>query len=152
MGRPLNLLLLLLVLACGVSFWLAQGRPLPGFLSSAGVETEKIDPKPLETRLEPVHLRILNGTEEPGLAGEIALLITRLGCVVEGVGNAPVWPSGGTVLINRRLAAPEAAALAGRLGDIPVLKEWDERTTEDAVLILGIDHQKTLAALKAVGR
>ena len=150
MGRPLNLILLLLLVVCGVSLWLAQGRPLPEFLSSPEIKPGFESPGPVATREEPVHLKILNGTEMAGLAGEVALLVTRLGCVVEGVGNAAQWPGSVSVLINRRLTASEAKDLALRLGGIPVLQEWDGRTTEDAVLILGQDHQEITAALRSI--
>jgi len=146
MRRPLNMLLLLLVIACGVSLWLAAGRPLPGITrtgSGAGVQPVA------GTQAAPVHLRILNSTDKTGLAGEIALLLPRLGCVVEGVGNASGWPGSPTVLINRRLKTEQAAGMARLLGGIPVLREWDGRTTEDAVLVLGSDFEKIRATLKA---
>lgn len=148
MSRTLNLLLILLVLVCGVSLWLAQGRPLPEFLS--GIEKRPVPgvPADLESHVLSVHLRILNGTEEPGLAGEVALLVTRLGCVVEGIGNADHWSGTESVLINRRLPNAEANSLAIQLGGLPVLREWDGRTTEDAVLILGNDHQEISVALR----
>lgn len=148
MSRTLNLLLILLVLVCGVSLWLAQGRPLPEFMGRTGNESASDTPVSLESRALSVHLRILNGTEEPGLAGEVALLVTRLSCVVEGIGNAEQWPGTESVLINRRLPNAEASSLALQLGGIPVLREWDGRTTEDAVLILGNDHQEISAALR----
>lgn len=141
MSRLGNVILILLVIVCGVSLWMAQGRPLPGFLASSDValpQPESLLEDPLD---EPVHLRILNGTDQPGLAGQMALLVPRLGCVVQGVGNARPWPHSPTLLINRRLSPGRARELALKLGDIPVMREWDERTAEDAVLVLGDDFQ-----------
>lgn len=151
MARPRNFLLAVLVLACGLSLWLARGLPWPGRpqgqATSGGQPAVPVD----DTRLEPVHLRILNATGEGGLAGDLALLVPRLGCVVEGVGNAAPWDGSPSLLINRRLPADRAADLAARLGGIPVLKEWDGRTSEDAVLVLGADFPRVRQAARAGG-
>lgn len=150
MRRPLNFFLILVVAVFGVSLWMAQGRPLPGFLSGEESGTAlKVLPFQ-DPDLEPVHLSILNGTDQAGLAGDLALLITRVGCVVEGVGNAAPWPGSSSMLINRRLSPARAGELAERLGGIPVLQEFDGRTTEDAVLILGEDAMKMRTLLNGL--
>jgi hypothetical protein len=152
MARPRNLLLMLLVVVCGASLWLGRGQPLPKILSRNADPPQEVEAPPLTKAEEPVHLRILNGTEQPGLAADFALLLPRLGFVVEGIGNAPAWPGGPSVLINRRLAPAMAGELAASLGGIPVLKEWDGRTTEDAVLVLGDDFPAIRDLLKTVQR
>ncbi len=93
-----------------------------------------------------VHLRILNGTQASGLARQFSLLVAGRGCVVEGVGNAPgSWPQ--SLLVNRRLAPEDALNLARKFGSVEVIHQWDERLTEDAVLILGEDYEKLRGAL-----
>ncbi len=146
----INLILGAVVLAAGVSLWLARnpGPQLPENLVAAearGGVRAVTDLSALPT----VHLRILNATEVSGLAGELALLVPGLGqCVVEGVGNAPRQAGSNSVLINRRLDEGQARALATALGGLPVIPEWDDRTTEDAVLILGRDHERVRRALQ----
>ena len=147
MNRLANLLLLLVVGICGFSFWLARGRPVPGFLESKGIGSAPVAIQMADPLDEPVHLRVLNGTQLSGLAGQVALLLPGLGCVIEGVGNADSWPDSPSVLINRRLSEARARQLAEILGGIPILREWDARTTEDAVLVLGLDHERIQAVL-----
>ena len=79
-------------------------------------------------------------------------MLPLLGCVVERVGNAPHNDHARSLLVNRRLDSKTAAALAGRLGGLPVLREADSRTTEDAVLVLGQDHEHLLRRLDQVRR
>jgi hypothetical protein len=148
MGRPRNFLLALLVAVCAVSLWLARGDS-PSLREDALPEDHGA-PSVQEAALPPAHLRVLNSTGEAGLAAEAALLLPGLGCVVEGVGNAPGWGGSPSVLINRRLSDDRAAMLARKLGEISVIREWDGRTTEDAVLVLGADHARLLARLKEV--
>ena len=146
MKRTLNLFLLVLVLACGVSIWWAKGQPLPGWWNAG--EARRVVPSRTEDdpQLPAAQLRVLNATEIPGLAAEVALRIPSLGCVVQGVGNAPVWPGSPSLLINRRLPRGQALELAERLGGVPVIREWDGRGAEDAVLVLGEDHDRILKA------
>ena len=141
MTRLGNLILILLVMVCGVSLWMAQGRPVPSFLKSSDVEMATPVFLTTDALDEPIHLRILNGTDQSGLAGQFALLLPRLGCVVQGVGNAKPWVGSPTMLINRRLSPGHARELALELGGIPVMREWDGRTAEDAVLVLGEDFE-----------
>ena len=76
-----------------------------------------------------------------GLAREFSLLLVPAGCVTEAVANAPAGDWNCSLLVNRRLEPRRAAALAARLGGVPVVREWDSRTTEDAVLVLGQDWE-----------
>ena len=95
-----------------------------------------------------IHLRVLNGTDVSGLAGEVSLRLDRAGCVADQVGNAPHAHYEHTLLINRRLDDDRAAALAERLGGCRRLREVDARAAEDAVLVLGADHDRVLGALR----
>jgi hypothetical protein len=147
--RTLNLFLLVLVLACGVSIWWAKGQPLPSWWDSGEVRRDAPSLEESDPQLPAAQLRVLNATEIPGLAAEVALRIPGLGCVVQGVGNAAAWPGSPSLLINRRLPRGQALELAERLGGIPVIREWDGRGAEDAVLVLGDDHDRIL---KAAGR
>lgn len=90
---------------------------------------------------EPVHLRILNGTPQSGLARDFSLLLGRAGCVAETVDNASHDRYAESLLVDRRLGDGKARALARKFGGIPVVREWDDRASEDAVLILGADHE-----------
>ncbi|MCP4571962.1 MAG: LytR C-terminal domain-containing protein [bacterium] len=103
---------------------------------------------------EPVgapHLLVLNGAGRSGLAREISLLLGPAGCVAAGVDNAPGPARAASVLVNRRLPDVHADRLARRLGNLPVLREWDGRTAEDAVLVLGADWERVRTALAAAG-
>lgn len=151
MARPRNLLLGALVIACALSLWLARGRPLPGSRSEPAASAPEMLRASDDAPLEPIHLRILNATGQPGLAGDLALLVPRLDCVVEGVGNAATWPGSPSLLINRRLPPDRADALAACLGGIPVLREWDGRASEDAVLVLGADFEQVRRATRTGG-
>ena len=146
MLRSLNFWLFLVALICGVSFWVASGSPLPGGLELEP-STAKTNGNWVESqRQQVVHLRILNGTQASGLARQFSLLVAGRGCVVEGVGNAPgSWPQ--SLLVNRRLAPEDALNLARKFGSVEVIHQWDERLTEDAVLILGEDYEKLRSAL-----
>ena len=141
MLRSLNFWLFLVALVCGISFWVASGAPLPGGLK---IQTPEIVPTEnwTDSATEgPVHLRILNGTQISGLARQFSMLVADKGCVVEGVGNADgQWPH--SVLINRRLPGDEAKKLAKQFGNLQVVRQWDARLTEDAVLILGDDAEE----------
>ncbi|MBE0564484.1 MAG: LytR C-terminal domain-containing protein, partial [Krumholzibacteria bacterium] len=72
------------------------------------------------------------------------------GLVIGGVGNAPEPAAPATLLVNRRLDEEAARRLAQRLGGIPVVREWDARCSEDAVLLLGPDWRRVRDALAAV--
>jgi len=146
MLRSLNFWLFMVVVICGVSLLLATGVSLPERADTADkplVVTAQWNSDPAD---QPTHLRILNGTGRSGLAREFSLLISGRGCVVEGIGNAPgIWSE--SLLINRRMEPKDSGILAHQLGDVTVIRQWDERLTEDAVLVLGEDFVKVKAAL-----
>lgn len=158
MKRGLNIWLLVITAVFAASWYFGRGG------------TEASDPGPVvteATREEPVapvdysggetevliHLRVLNGTPRGGLARDFSLLLGRAGCVAESVDNAPHDRFDRSLLINRRLDDGQARELARRLGGLPILKEWDGRTSEDAVLVLGQDHAMVREGLeKAAGQ
>lgn len=144
-GR-LNTWLIVLVAVCALSFWF--GKDL---VRQATPDSQK---KPvsaasysLPAAESPSHLIVLNGTGEAGLAREVSLLLGRVGCVAESVGNAPGRDYAATYLVNRRLPERKASDLARRLGGIRVIQEWDARGSEDAVLVLGLDWSEKAADL-----
>jgi hypothetical protein len=146
MKRWLNVLLVLCVLAAGASMWVARGRPLPNLLRRPAPEPAVV---PLPTLDHPARLAILNGTRVDGLANTFSLAMPVIGCVGERVGNAPHRKFARTLLINRKLDDATADAIAQRLGGLPVLKEMDARTTEDAVLVVGADYETVLQRLES---
>jgi hypothetical protein len=143
MRRPLNFWLLLVVVICGVSFWFGKGAFLPQIKNDtmAHVEAPSADLSDQNVHAN-VHLLVLNGTYEKGLARDFSLIVSRIGCVAQGTGNAPGKPWLETILINRRLGSARASVLADQLGGIKVIREFDGRTSEDAVLVLGNDHEQ----------
>jgi hypothetical protein len=147
--RRANLLLLALLALCALSFWLGRSRPDRdgNAAGSPAAGTERTSPwrdaaGQEEGDLAGVHVAVLNGTGEAGLAQDLALGLTTLGCVVARVANAPHDGYSETLLVNRRLPAETASALARRLGGVRVIREWDPRAAEDAVLVLGADHRR----------
>ena len=136
MKSRVNIWLLLAVALCAISLW-AGWRP----------DRDEADESMVDDDPGTAHLLVLNGTGRPGLAREISLLLGPAGCVVEGVGNAPGkdWPR--CLLVNRRMAPVRASRLAERLGGVAVVREWDDRATEDAVLVLGEDWHGVRRAL-----
>jgi hypothetical protein len=146
MRRGLNVLLVLCVLAAGASMWVARGRPLPQLVRRSGPAPAAL---PLPTLDHPARLAILNGTRVDGLANTFGLSVPVIGCVAERVGNAPHRDFARTLLVNRKLDDATAAAIAQRLGGLPVLKETDMRTTEDAVLVVGEDYAAVLQQLES---
>ena len=147
-GR-LNTWLLILVAICALSWWFgkdlvrtekeesAVGSPATGAATTFVMSAEET----------PIHLVVLNGTSESGLARKVSLLLGRFGCVAERVGNAPRRDFARTLLVNRRLSNRQAADLARRLGGIRVIREWDGRGGEDAVLVLGADCAQLTSCL-----
>jgi len=133
----LNLWLLLVAVVCALSFWFGRERPTD--------RTETVEQRTMAaagevmTPTEPVHLLVLNGTDQPGLAREFGLLLGQAGCVAEQVGNAPHDRFAGSFLVNRQLSAERAEQLAATLGGVPILREFDGRSAADAVLVLGRD-------------
>ncbi len=131
-----NLWLLAAAALCGVSLW-------------AGLDGPGDEAPPPPTDEPAIHLRVLNGTEKAGLARELGRDLGAAGLVVVGVGNAPAPSTAGTLLVNRRLDEAVARRLAARLGGVPVVREWDGRCSEDALLVLGADHARVRQALVA---
>lgn len=149
MGR-LNTWLLLLVVICAVSLWLGKDL-IPTRNEKAGQDDAPSIPATfyaLSKEDAPIHLSVLNGTGEAGLARKVSLLLGRAGCVAESVGNAPHRQFPQTLLVNRKLSDGRAADLARRLGGIRVIREWDGRCSEDAVLVLGDDNADLRSVLE----
>lgn len=157
MKGTLNLWLLVIAVACGLSLWFGRGLVDGAASETAASPSAGNGSTPVRPRLElapaeePVHLEVLNGTPEAGLAREFGLLLGRAGCVAEQLGNAPHADYSRSFLVNRRLPDDRAAILADRLGDLPVLREFDGRSTADAVLVLGRDADRVRAKLLAGG-
>jgi hypothetical protein len=149
----LNIWLLVLVALCGVSLWFGKELVLPA-QDPSGSEHPQVAPEPYELPADAaaVHLVVLNGTGEDGLARDVSLLLGRAGCVAERVGNAPRVKYAESFLVNRRLSDDRARDLAARLGGVKVLREWDDRCGEDAALVLGGDWARLKAALEKSGR
>ena len=142
--RPSLLLPALLLVVCAVSlgWWLLGGDAGAGGTATPATAPADAAPDPV------IHLVILNGTPQRDLAGESGLLLSRLGCVVDRVGNAPHDGFARSLLVNRRLPAERARRLADQLGGVDLILEHDPRSPEDAVLVLGADHANVNAALE----
>ena len=143
----MNTWLLLFVVIFAVSLWLGKDL-VPQGNGSGGQDDIPSTPAvsyAMSKEDAPIHLCVLNGTDEAGLARKVSLLLGRAGCVAESVGNAPHRKFPHSLLVNRKLSDDRAADLARRLGGIRVIREWDSRGSEDAVLVLGGDY----AALEA---
>jgi hypothetical protein len=149
MTRARTFWLAMIVVLCGVSLWLGR-RPTPAANVAANAGPARTDAAFWADTpgREPVHLVVLNGSGVGGLAREVSLELAVAGCVVERVANAPHDHFARTLLINRTLAGEHARILATLLGGVPVLREWNGRGAEDAVLVLGIDHAEVRAALR----
>ena len=149
MSRVRNVILLLLVLVCGASFWLARrSGSVPALRTDAHQSTpvvqDSVAPIPATA-----HVSVLNGTGVAGLARRVSRLLPPLGCVVMTVADAPHDTFSHSLLINRRLDREQARRLGGQLAVSRVLEEWDSRCDEDVVLVLGADHQRILTRLGA---
>ena len=151
MSGRLNVWLLVLVAICGLSYWFGKDLVLPvgSTDEDTAAATRPAVSYDLTEEESAVHLVVLNGTEEPGLAREVSLLLGRAGCVAESVGNAPHRRYAESFLVNRRLPDSRAKKLASLLGDVPVLREMDGRGSEDAVLVLGGDWSRLTSELGA---
>ena len=147
-GR-LNTWLLILVGICAVSLWFGKDLVRESSPDAQAPPAALVGPGDFTLAEEetPIHLVVLNGTTEPGLAREISLRLSRAGCVVESVGNAGRRNLARSLLVNRRLSDRQADELARRLGGVRVIREWDGRVGEDAVLVLGADHQQLKSSL-----
>ena len=94
-----------------------------------------------------IRLDILNGTAIAGLAGEVASAVGRVSAIAGTLGNAEQSDLATSLLVNRRLDPEQALALASSLGGLPVVFEFDGRTSADAALILGADCASVLVRL-----
>jgi hypothetical protein len=148
MSRLRNLLLLVLLAVCAASFWLAR-QPAAERAASRLAHGPAPAPVVLERPERSVHLAVLNGTREPGLARRLSRDLAYLGCVVVAIDDAPHDSFATSLLVNRRLPAAQVQWLAAALAGVPVVQEWDPRAQEDAVLVLGADHQRLLRGLPA---
>jgi hypothetical protein len=148
-----NVWLLVLVALCGASYWFGKDLVFPGG-KGGGVDVPTVpaaDRFDMPTGASAIHLKVLNGTEQSGLARDVGLLLGRAGCVAENVGNAPHRGYAESFLVNRRLTDRRAEDLAGLLGGVRVVREMDGRGSEDAVLVLGDDWPRLTSTLEAVG-
>ena len=146
------MILLLIVLVCGTSLWFAwRDRPAtPGSRVSTPVDAEADAPVPPVVPNETITLAVLNGSGETGLARRVSRLLPAAGVVVVEVGNAPHDTFSRSLLVDRRLDPARRRQLTDLLADPPVLAEWDRRRAEDAVLVLGRDHDRIVAALEGL--
>ena len=153
--RFARILLIVLALLCLASFCsgplmrplydrlvpsLAQRRAGPGSEGLRGVDG------PVSRTI--VHLLVLNGVGIDNLAGDVSLLLDKIGCVGQGIGNAPHDRYERSLLVNRRLTEDRAAELARDLGGVGIVREIDAAADEDAVLVLGADYRIVLDSLE----
>lgn len=147
MRRWRNPLLLVAVVVCVGSYWLAQDErdstdvePQPG--------TEDLTSSQPAALGRSVRISVLNGTDVTGLARRMSQLLTRAGYLVVEVADAPHDTFATSLLVNRRLDRGRLADLVMRLASPTVVQEWDERCSEDAVLVLGRDHHRVFTSLR----
>jgi hypothetical protein len=148
MRRLRVVVLVVLLVICAGSFWQAQrergskGARAP----QAATPAVAAAPGPVDVAAGSVHLAVLNGTRQSGLARRLSRGLPAFGCVVVALGDAPHDTFTTTLLVNRRLDESTARRLAAALGGIPVVVEWDPRCDEDAVLVLGADAPRLFGA------
>ncbi len=149
MKGSLNLWLAVVVVVCALSFWFGKDLILPAGPTGNPRESHtEIERDEWESPAEPLHLLVLNGTPKAGLAREFGLLLGEAGCVPEKVGNAPHDHYEHSFLVNRQLSEVRISQLAATLGGVPILREFDGRTSVDAVLVLGTDAERLRAHLQ----
>ena len=152
MRGKLNIWLLILAIVFLASWYFGRGDYADLFRGGESTVLQEVVEEPdwtedpADTPL--VHLKVLNGTDVPGLARDFSLLLGRTGCVAESLGNAPHDRYERTILVNRRLKPARARALAREFGDVVLVQEWDDRAGEDAVLVLGADHPRVASRLE----
>jgi hypothetical protein len=144
-------LLFVIVLICSVSIWYGISGEcdieLPDWKFAS---QEKPVTDESEIMNKQIHIAILNGTSVSALASDVSLAIEYIGCVVDAIENAPHSNYKESILINRRLDSDLASELASMLGGIPVICEYDGRTVEDVVLVLGADYQKVTDSIDII--
>ncbi len=151
MKGMLNLWMVVILVVCALSLWFGKDFILPESAKKLNVPVPTAKQEAPESDAGPVHLLVLNGTAESGLARDFGLLLGRTGCVAEKVGNAPHNDYAKSFLVNRGLPQQRIDQLAADLGNLPVLLEFDGRSTADAVLVLGRDHGAIREKLRAKG-
>lgn len=140
MNRVRNLLLFLLLAVCAASFWWVR-RDSATEAAAPATARPVVAASP-EVSRHSVHVAVLNGTGEAGLARRFSRRMSEQGCVVVAMADAPHDTFSRSLLVNRRLDSDQAKQLARRLGGLPVVMEWDPRCREDAVVVLGHDHEQ----------
>ncbi len=146
MSRTLNLWLLVVAVVCGVSLLFGRGM-IPGRSPAPG-PAGTVEPAPWpEVGGRGLQILVLNGTRVPGLARDLGLVLGRAGLAPVGFGNAPPQDYASTFVVNRRLEEGVARRLADLLGGVPVILEYDGRSLEDALIVLGADHAEVKLAL-----
>ncbi|MBD3221809.1 hypothetical protein GF314_11265 [bacterium] len=149
-SRARNLVLLLIVLVCVASLWFAwrDGPATPDPPASPPGDAATAAPDRPVAPDETITLAVLNGSGEPGLARRVSRLLPAAGVVVVAVGNAPHDTFSRTLLVDRRLDPARRRQLVHLLADPAVVREWDRRCEEEAVLVLGRDHGRIVTALE----
>lgn len=146
MSRVRNVLLFLMVVVSGLSIWAARREAdRPGATAERPARDATITP---QAGAASIHVAVLNGTGEAGLARRASRRLPAFGCVVVAIGDAPVDTFPRTMLVNRRLDDERLDWLAMRLSGPVVVTEWDDRCDEDVVLVLGRDHESKLPATR----
>jgi hypothetical protein len=143
-SRWRNIFLILLLATCAFSLWWARREPAA--VTKAPPAVAPAPPEDGGPALASIHLAVLNGTGEAGLARRVSRRMPEHGCVVVEMADAPHDTFARSLLVNRRLGEEQARRLAASLGGLPVLREWDPRRREDAVLVLGHDHRRLAPA------
>ena len=146
MNRFRNLLLFLLLAVCAASFWWVRRDPVAEATAPAPARPAVVA-APQAPR-HSVHVAVLNGTGEAGLARRFSRQMSEHGCVVVAMADAPHDTFSRSLLVNRRLGSDQADQLARRLGGLPVVVEWDPRCREDAVVVLGHDYERLRPAAR----
>ncbi|MFT5233429.1 MAG: hypothetical protein ACI9UK_001193 [Candidatus Krumholzibacteriia bacterium] len=145
-GR-LNIWLVVALGVCGMSYWFGKDLVKSAdMLNNANEVAQAVELSGMSFAESgndgALHLLVLNGTDQSGLAREFGLLLGRAGCVADKVGNAPHNRYDRSFLVNRQLDSSRIEKLAADLGGLPVLIEFDGRSAADAVLVLGKDADR----------
>jgi len=85
-----------------------------------------------------VSVSVLNGTDVPGLAGEIAAKLERRGCHIVAVGNTE-GPADTTRIVDHRNQTARAQRVFGWLGRGTISVAPDAAAEADVTVILGAD-------------
>lgn len=91
---------------------------------------------------EPFRIEVLNGTGEPGVAGEMTLQLRQMGIDVLIEGNAESFDFRESLLIDRKNNAALMKKLSRRLGCDRVIEQVQDHPHVDATLIIGWDREK----------